>query len=120
MARPGSRTAYKGKEARAGYLVGLPVGTGATQGESQSQVGDGPAALGSTDQTGWGIYPPAKVNLRPPTGLTLKSAGFSLIYPLFPQEVILQLLLQDILFNYLLLLLQKEGSVNYWLYTSAI
>lgn len=35
MARPGCRTAYKGKEARAGYLVGLPVSTGATQGVTE-------------------------------------------------------------------------------------
>lgn len=87
---------------------------------SQSQAGVEPTALCSTDQTGWGISPPAKVNFRPPTGLTLKSAGLkNLIYPLFPQDIILKLLLQDILFNNLLLL-QKEGSVKYWLHTSVM
>lgn len=46
------------------YLVGLPVGTwGALlaqgqQAESQSRIGAGPAALCSTDQTGWGIPQP--------------------------------------------------------------
>lgn len=74
--------------------MGLPVGTGATQAASQSRAGAGPAALCSTDQM---RHSAAKVKIRPPTGLTLKSAGLkSLIYSLFLQGIILILLLQDI------------------------
>lgn len=112
MARPGSKTAYKGKEV--GYLVGLPVGTG----QHRAEMGLGQQLCATLTKLA-GASPSQGEPQTSPRAKSEVSRTQSLIYPLFPQDIILKLLLQDIPNNNPLLL-QKEDCVNYWLHTPVI